>query len=134
MPDSGASGQDGGAQTVAKTRFDGLMSSHQKALAEVATLKAQLAGQVEQGAEAQDQDDGNADTGDSQQADFEDGGTYTYEGGKFVPTEPQTPLQHSEFRGAAGKREPSLAEMQAASDKREGKPGLSHSWPDITAS
>jgi hypothetical protein len=136
---------DGTTQTtVDKSRFDGLMGNYQKALGMLtpeqrAALKAPAAGQ----AGAQDQG-GNA-AGDSQHnagsepgrvndpTEYEDGAVYAYRDGQFVLTDPPVPFQHSEFVSRGAKREPTLSELRAESDRQAGKPSLSHSWPDITA-
>ena len=141
MADSTGAAQDGATATVdrdgsvPKARFDGLMSSHQKALAENATLKARLAGFAGQGQGSEAQDGGSAAGQDSQQTEpeHEDGGMYEFRDGQFVPFEPPTPMGHSELVSRGASREPTVSELQAQLDRQVGKPSRSREWPDVTA-
>ncbi len=86
MSDSGSAGQDG---AVTAERFNGLMSSYQKARAENASLKAQLAGQASpgQGDNSQAQDG----EGRNSQPEFDEGDTFEVVNGQLVKVEPPTP-------------------------------------------
>jgi hypothetical protein len=121
--------------TVEKTRFDGMMSQYQRALGMLspeqrATLKTpdDSAAQPNGGNVSQDSQQ-PADQG----PDFEEGESYTFENGQFVPVEPPTPMSHSETVSRSAPRDATESELRAKLDRQVGKPSVSHDWGDITA-
>jgi len=137
-PDSGTT------QTVDASRFNKMMGAYQKALSlltpeQRAALKD--SGAVEQGQGTSDtsaQEDRDSGSDSQQTADtgpgFEEGESYTFENGQFVPFEPPTPMNHSETSRSLGRpKETTVSELRAKLDREVGKPSVTHEWPDITA-
>jgi hypothetical protein len=96
-----------------------MMSQYQKALGMLTPEQRQAL----KASGGQDEDTSAQPGGgqDSQQTDFEDGGNYIFEGGKFVPADPPQATQHSErsSRFNAPKAEPTVQDRL-------------HEWPDIS--
>jgi hypothetical protein len=121
--------------TVEKTRFDGLMSSYQRALG---MLSPEQRATMKTPDDSAAQPNGGNVGNDSQQpaaeeTGFEEGESYTFENGQFVPLEPPTPMSHSETVSRSAPREPSESELRAKLDRQVGKSSVSHDWGDITA-
>lgn len=113
--------------TVEKTRFDGLMSAYQRALATLTPEQRAILKASDTPAQSEDSQQVAA-----QGAGFEEGESYTFEGGRFVPYEPGTPMQHSETVSRS-RPAPTIAEERAQLDRMEGKPSFTREWPDVTA-
>jgi hypothetical protein len=115
--------------TVDATRFNKMMGNYQKALAMLAPEQRETLKGSAQGADfdslAQTPEGGSRPTAETAQPEtYQDGESYTFVDGKFVPFEPPTPGQHGESSGRfAPAREPSLRDMVPDP----------HAWPDIAA-
>lgn len=125
MTDSAATDTQPGAKTIDVNRYNGLMSNHQKALAENAALKARLAGFEASGAQ-----DGGGDPAASEQTpQYQEGEHYVFDGQGFTPWEPPTPQRHGESSWNPTPRPNSADEHRAALDRQVGKPSrIAREW------
>jgi hypothetical protein len=127
VPNSEDGGQ-GGATEITAERFNGLMSAHQKVLAENRALKA---GQAGGGLAPEGQDDSASE----QQTQQWEPGTLLEVGddGEMVAYEPPTPYRHNEPSRGIARRESTDAEDRAKLDQMVGKPSRGGDpWAHIT--